>query len=267
MGDDARSIEVLHADESIVVVDKPPGMLTHANSFDRDSPTVVSVLGSRLGARVHNVHRLDRMTTGAMVVARSPSAASELARQFREREVEKRYLAVVRGHLDEDGTIDLPIADLTDGERREASTSYRCLARSRVDEPVGKYGEGWFSLVELDLHTGRSHQARRHLHRINHPVIGDNKHGDKTWNRWAWARIGERHLFLRAIELRFKHPADGAAVEVTLGLPEVWCRLLDEIRLEAPKRYLGSGTGARVRYRGRTLTPATGRSGCSGSGR
>lgn len=244
--DSTAPITILHADDDIVVIDKPPAMLTHSNSFDRHSPTVVMVLGSRLGARVHNVHRLDRMTTGAMVLARHAEAARELSRQFREREVEKRYLALVRGHLDDEGTIELPIAGRSTTDAQDATTDYRTLDRGRVAEPIGRYGEAWFSLVELSLHTGRSHQARRHLHRINHPVIGDNKHGDREYNRWAWARLGERYLALRSVVLRFAHPATAEPMEAGMGLTDPWHRLLGEVGIEIPEPYRGASTFARA---------------------
>lgn len=231
------SIRVVWSDEHLLVIDKPPGMLTHSNSFDRTSPTVVMVLGSRLGQSVYNVHRLDRMTTGAMVVARTHDAARELSEQFRNRNVTKHYLAVVRGHLDDAGSITSPIAHSGHGDDLEAHTDYRTVARGRVDEPIGRYGEGWFSLVELTLHTGRSHQARRHLHRVDHPVIGDNKHGDKVYNRWVWAHVQERHLFLRARELAITHPVSGEPIQVRLGTPEIWLRLLDEVGIELPPAY------------------------------
>ena len=229
------AIRVLYRDESIVIIDKPPAMLTHSNSFDRHSPTVVMVLGSLLGQSIHNVHRLDRMTTGAMGLARTPEAARELSRQFREREVQKRYLAVVRGHLDERGTVESPIRSDRDQEEREARTDYQTLGRGRVDQPIGKFEKAWFSLVALELHTGRSHQARRHMHRISHPVIGDNKHGDKAYNRWAWNQLGEKHLFLRACELSFRHPGHGGEVRVRLALPDIWLRLLETIGIAPPE--------------------------------
>lgn len=225
-------ITILYSDESIVVIDKPPAMLTHANSFDRTSPTVVGVLGSRLGHSVHNVHRLDRMTTGAMVLARTRDAAAGLAEQFRNRTVAKRYLAIVRGHVAAPGTVEASLTSPSDGEERVARTDYEPLATGRVEEPIGRYGEGWFSLVSLRLHTGRIHQARRHLHRINHPVIGDSKHGDKAYNRWAAARLGEKHLFLRAVALDFDHPLTGERVAVRLGVPEVWARCCEMVGID-----------------------------------
>lgn len=220
-------LHISYRDDDIIVIDKPPGMLTHANSFDRHSPNVLMVLGSMVGCPVYTVHRLDRMTTGVMVLALHKRAAAELSAQFRERSTRKKYLAIVRGHMDESGTVTTPMTRITGGEEVSAATSYRTLGHGVVAEPLGRYEEAWFSLVELELHTGRSHQARRHLHQINHPVLGDNKHGDKAYNRWAAARFGERHMYLRASELAFVHPTTREAVRFTVELPALWKRVLE----------------------------------------
>ncbi|HKJ84449.1 MAG TPA: RluA family pseudouridine synthase [Spirochaetia bacterium] len=229
--------EVLYADDEIIVIDKPSSMLTHTHSMDRESPTVIEALAPGFGESVYTVHRLDRMTTGAMVLARTRPSAGELSRQFRDREIGKTYLAIVRGHLDASGTIETPIARTTDSAVLQAHTDYTTLSWGRIDEPIGRYEEGWFSLVQLSLLTGRSHQARRHLHRIDHPIVGDNKHGDKTYNRWAADRMGVRHLYLRAIELSFRHPLTGTAMRVRLGIPELWTRFLREVGCDAPDSF------------------------------
>lgn len=228
-------IEVLYSDDEIIVIDKPPSMLTHTHRMDPGSPTVVQALGTRFGESVSTVHRLDRMTTGAMVLARTRTSAGELSRQFRDREIGKTYLAIVRGHLDSAGTVATPIAHAVHGAELPAQTDYTTLARGRIDERIGRYDEAWFSLVRLSLLTGRSHQARRHLHRINHPVVGDNKHGDKAYNRWAADRMGVKHLYLRAIELIFHHPVTHAPIEVRLGVPDLWTRLLETVGCELPE--------------------------------
>ena len=234
----SATIRVLHSDDQIVVIDKPPGMLTHSHRLDYHSPTVVDVLSARLG-KVFSVHRLDRMTTGAMVLGRTPEAAGELSRQFRDRTVTKRYLALVRGHMSDNGSITSSIEHPSGGEPMGALTEYRTIGRGRVAEPIGRYDEGWFTLAELTLHTGRHHQARRHLHRIDHPVIGDNKHGDKAYNRWAARQTGKRHLFLRASELGFRHPARDSPVTVRLGIPELWSPLLAALGMRVPESYDG----------------------------
>jgi tRNA pseudouridine65 synthase len=229
-------VQITYRDDDIIVIDKPPGMLTHSNTFDRHSPNVLMVAGSMVGQAVYTVHRLDRMTTGVMVLALHRAAAADLSLQFRERTTEKRYLALVRGHPDDEGTISTPMPRNVRGEEVEASTSYRTLGRGVVHEPVGRYDVAWLSLVELTLHTGRSHQARRHLHQINHPVLGDNKHGDKTYNRWAAARMGERYMYLRASELTFTHPSSGERLTFTGELPTIWRRALKAFAVPVPDR-------------------------------
>lgn len=237
----AGPIRIVHQDDDIVVIDKPAGMLTHASSFDRHTPSVLMVLGSMVGRPVYTVHRLDRMTTGLMVLALHREAAADLSAQFRDRETTKRYLALVRGHLDDHGEITTAVPRNIRGEAVEARTDYRTLGRGVVPEPVGRYEEAWLSLVELELHTGRSHQARRHLHQMNHPVLGDNKHGDKTYNRWAASLLGERHMYLRAWSLAFAHPRTGAAVTATAGLPPLWDRALELFAITAPDRLRTAG--------------------------
>ena len=256
----AGTIRILYSDDEIVVIDKPPAMLTHSNSFDHHTPTVLMVLGSMMGKSIRTVHRLDRMTTGVMVAALTPDAARILSDQFRDRSVTKRYLAIVRGHLDDSGTIGTPVSRPSTGEELFAETDYTVLGRGVLPVAVGAYDEAWFSLVDLTLHTGRTHQARRHLQSINHPVLGDNKHGDKTYNRFAAARYGERHLFLRAYELCFDHPVTGGSADADpsaagsgatrrrvvacAGIPELWLRVLDDMGIEVPA---GLATQASVR--------------------
>ena len=238
MTESTGSLAVIYQDSDIVVVDKPPAMLTHSNSFDRNSPTVVGVLGSRLGQQVRTVHRLDRMTTGVMVLALTKDSAAQLSEQFRDRSVQKRYIAIVRGHLDAAGTIETEMRDVHTEEERFAVTEYRCIAHGGITKQLGRYPEGWFSLAEVVLHTGRSHQARRHLHRINHPVLGDRKHGDKSYNFWAEQKMGERYLYLRARELTFTHPTTGVRLCVTVGLPTIWMRCLRAVKINPPGKYV-----------------------------
>jgi len=238
------TIRILHQDDEIVIIDKPPAMLTHRHTLDRHSPNVQAMMERRLKQSVHVVHRLDRMTTGVMVIALTRNSARDLSLQFRNRSTTKRYLAIVRGHSDDIGRVTNPLEGGA-GDAVEADTSYTTLSRGVVGEPVGRYPEAWFSLVQLELHTGRRHQARRHLHQINHPVLGDNRHGDKEYNRWAAARFGSRHLYLRARELVFAHPATGERVSVTVALPDLWRRVLEHIGADIPPAVLG-GTSVSV---------------------
>lgn len=228
---------ILYRDDRIVVIDKPPGVLVHRNGWEPEAPTCVHNLAGRLGRRVYNVHRLDRGTSGILVFALDGESSELLARQFRERRVEKRYIALVRGHCTETRRIDTPITDRR-GRSRPAVTTVRPLSRTVVPEPVGPFSEAWFSLVELEIETGRHHQARRHLNYIAHPVIGDKQHGDSRNNRFITHRYGRGELLLRAVELRFDHPENGRRMRGFAGLPDWWRDLLHGIRLEPPRELL-----------------------------
>jgi len=221
----AGALEILYQDDDVVVVDKPAAMLTHIHQFDRMTPNVAAVLGRTLGRPVHVVHRLDRMTSGALVMALNRDSARHLSLQFRDRLVRKSYLAIVRGHCRDSGTVETPLGSAA-GDHVEAYTEYHTIARGAVPEAVGRYPEAWFSLVRVGIRTGRKHQVRRHMHSIDHPVLGDARHGDKSYNRWAATRFGTRTLYLRATELEFLHPVRDCRLRVELRVPQLWLETL-----------------------------------------
>ena len=237
-------LEILYEDEDLVVVNKPAGMVVHAGAGTARG-TLVNALLHRLGRlsgvggvlRPGIVHRLDRGTSGALVVARNDAAHRELAEQFRARRVEKTYLTLVHGALERDaGTVGLPIArDLRRRTRmtarrregREARTDWRVLARL-----------GGFTLVEVALRTGRTHQIRVHFSALRHPVVGDTLYGAPRQ-----ARAGRQELpplrrnFLHAARIGFLHPRRGERMEVRAPLPpelrEYPGRLAGALGLEA----------------------------------
>ena len=203
-------IDVLYQDARLVVVNKPSGLLVH-RGWGRDRQTLVSLLREQLGlARVHAVHRLDRGTSGVMVVALDPDAARHMGGAFSARQVFKRYLALTRGEAPERGDIDHPIPAKEGGERVASRTVFRRLAIAQ-SEPRHT------SLVAARPLTGRLHQIRRHLKHINHPLIGDARHGKGSLNR-AFHAYGLTRLALHAEALGFWHP-DGAWCVFQAPLP------------------------------------------------
>ena len=223
---EAIPLEVLYEDEDLLVVNKPAGMTVHAGAGTARGTLVNALLhySKALSAtggalRPGIVHRLDRGTSGALVVARNDAAHRQLAEQFRTRRVRKAYLALVHGRLERDaGTIGLPIArDLRRRTRmtvrrregREARTDWRVLARL----------DG-FTLIEVDLRTGRTHQIRVHFSALRHPVVGDTLYGAPRQ-----ARAGREILpplgrnFLHAARIAFEHPRSAEPVEVRAPLP------------------------------------------------
>ena len=219
-------LELLLVDDDFVIVNKPAGMVVHAGAGHARG-TLVNALLHRLGRlsgaggalRPGIVHRLDRETSGAMVVARNDAAHENLAEQFRSRNVRKIYLALVHGKMPRDsGTITLPIS--RDPHRRTRMTARERTGRhARTDWRVIA-GLDRCTLVEAALHTGRTHQIRAHFAAIGHPIVGDTLYGAPR-NLRAGPRtlpLLERN-FLHAARIGFSHPSSGAWIEVRAPLP------------------------------------------------
>ncbi len=221
------ALPVLYQDEACAAVGKPSGLLVHPNPRARERDSVVRRLARQFGRKVYNVHRLDRATSGVLLVAFDPPSAHRMCQAFRFGEVEKRYHAVVRGYTDPVGRIERPLRDWEGTEIREAVTEYRTLATAELPIPVGPYQTARYSLVEVRPLTGRTHQIRRHLSGIAHPVVGDTTHGDAKHNRMFRERFGIHRLLLHATELAFTSPATGERVRVRAPLDDAWRRALE----------------------------------------
>jgi tRNA pseudouridine65 synthase len=189
-------VSFVHRDPAFVVVDKPSGIIVHRGMANDDEDLMRSVRDA-VGARVHPVHRLDRGTSGTVVMATCRDAARILCKAFEEGHVEKRYLALTRGSPPA-GEIDHPIPRTEDGPRVAAVTRVRCLAQA-----------GRYALVEAVPLTGRLHQIRRHLKHVSCPVIGDVKYGKGEHNRHFRDTYGLHRLALHASNLGFAHPVTG----------------------------------------------------------
>ena len=233
--------EILLMDDCICVVSKPPGLFVHPSSLDRRLPDCRTYLENKLERSVYNIHRIDRPASGLVLYALTKDAASVLSEQFRTRAVEKKYLAIVRGHAPDEAYIDYPIPGRRGGDTVPATSYLTCLSRSVVDEPVGKFSKGWFSLVEILLETGRPHQARRHLKHIGHPIIGDTQHGDLRQNMYVRNRLGTVPLCLRAYSLVFAHPSTQEKLLCRAGLTDRWREVLDALKLFIPPTLQTSG--------------------------
>lgn len=211
-------LTVLHRDDALIAIDKPAGWLVHRSNIDRhETRILVQALRDQIGRQVHPVHRLDKGTSGVMLFALDAEAARELGGQFGRNEVRKTYLAVVRGWPAESGTIDHPLSRTSDAygaastalEAQAALTGYRRLATVELPHAVDRYPTARYALMQLEPHTGRRHQLRRHMKHIAHPIIGDATHGKGRHNRFFQAQFGCDRLLLACVELRFRHPADG----------------------------------------------------------
>ena len=238
-------LEILYEDDDVLVLNKPAGMIVHAGA-GHSSGTVVNALLHRYGAlssvagalRPGIVHRLDKDTSGVLVVARNDAAHAALGRQFAARQVQKTYLALVHGRLEQDaGTIGLPIArDLH--HRTRMTTRRRDGRTARTDWRVLARLEG-YTLVEVKLHTGRTHQIRVHFSALGHAVVGDTLYGaPETPHAGRLALQPLARNFLHAARIVFTHPVKQEAVEVRAPLPA-------ELREWLASLTAASGSGAR----------------------
>lgn len=227
----ARRLPVLYEDEAIVVIDKPESVAVHGGS-GVSSGVIEQLRAARPGERfLELAHRIDRDTSGVLVVARKRSALLALQAQWRERAPDKRYLAIVAGRWPlRSKTLAFPLLRRAapNGDRRvsvnaqgqEAITRVRGLAQFELD------GIGAFSLVEAAIETGRTHQIRVHMNHAGFPIAGDDKYGDFTRNRALSAR-GLRRMYLHAASLRIRHPETGRALVLEAPIPVSFAALLE----------------------------------------
>lgn len=225
---DPVSLEILYQDEDLIAVNKPAGMLVHRSWLDKHATQfVMQTLRDQIGQHVFPIHRLDRPTSGVLLFALKSEIAKQMCLQFEQKQVAKRYLAVVRGYLEGSGQIDYPlkpkldkIADKFAAEDKQAQvaiSAYQGLATIEVPIAVGRYQSARYSFVRLTPHTGRKHQLRRHLKHIFHPIIGDTQYGDLHQNRAFADYFGINRLLLHAEALSIVHPT--TAQNLTIVAP------------------------------------------------
>lgn len=211
----ATELEILHLDDAMVVINKPSGLLVHRSEIDRhETQFALQLLRNQLGQRVYPVHRLDKPTSGVLAFALSQEMASRIADLWRQRSVEKQYLAIVRGWMPEFIHLDKPMAPPVDKYARhekvrpeqEAITDFRCLATVEIPVEIDKYPQSRYSLVGVTPHTGRKHQIRRHLKHLAHPIIGDARYGKGRHSRYFRDHLNAPRLLLHASQLTVPHP-------------------------------------------------------------
>lgn len=208
-------LRIVHLDDSLAVVDKPAGLVVHP-APSHQGPTLVDELGEILAGgadpeRPGIVHRLDKETSGLLVVARDDATHAALQEEVRQREVERVYLALAGGRLaSRTGTIDAPIGRAS-RQRHRMAVSGAASRQARTHFEVLELLSAE-SYVEVKLETGRTHQIRAHFGAIGHPLIGDPTYGGEE-------KYGLRRQFLHAHRLAFAHPVSGEALSFRSELP------------------------------------------------
>ena len=232
----AEAIPVLHQDAQLAVVDKPAGLMAHASAMARgEDDFLVDRLRRQFDRPVHLVHRLDRATSGCLLVAFEREVAAELGRIFMSREVDKDYLAVCRGWPEAELLLDYPL----DGgpgkpERKPAVTRFTRLATAEISTASAQHPSSRYALLNCSPQTGRYRQIRRHLKHLSHHLIGDSSHGDGRHNR-AFRMAGVHRMLLHAWRLSFRHPGSGRAISVVAPLDPEFLKALLLLSIAPPK--------------------------------
>ena len=229
-------LDIIYRDEFLVAINKPSGLLVHRSAIDRhETRFAMQVLRDQIGQHVFPVHRLDKPTSGVLVFALSADIAKLMGEIFSQHQLQKTYVAVVRGIAPEYVLLDYPLTEeldkFTDKNAREpeakpAISEFYRLAEITLPYTVDKYPESRYSLVKCIPKTGRKHQLRRHLKHLNHPIIGDAKHGKGNHNRFFQKTFSAHRLLLAATELVFQHPVNAKEIKLTAPLDITMMQLI-----------------------------------------
>jgi tRNA pseudouridine65 synthase len=218
-------LEVLFHDDQLIAINKPSGLLVHRSQIDpSETRFALQLVRDQIGQRVYPVHRLDKPTSGVLIFSLNSDAARHINQQIEHRTTTKTYHAIVRGYAPKALNIDHSLKEQLDKftdrkatqtkEPQTAQTHVKCLATVELPIEIETYPLSRYSLVECTPHTGRKHQIRRHLKHINHPIIGDAKHGRGRHNRYFKSHFDAGRLLLHASSYQLIHPTTGKALSI-----------------------------------------------------
>jgi tRNA pseudouridine65 synthase len=216
---------ILYEDDFVIAVAKPNNVLVHHSSMARnqsEAQTLLELLQERFNKSFYPIHRLDRKTSGIVLCAKETQYVSAFQHLFMTNQIEKVYYGIVRGFAPENGQIDSPVKGRDAKVYKEALTAFETLATVELPIAVQPFETSRYSLVKLLPKTGRMHQLRIHLNKINHPLIGDPKYGDRFHNRMFQAEFDISELFLHAVSLSFVHPFLQKPIAIQSSFPRHW---------------------------------------------
>ena len=218
-------LEIIYRDETLIAINKPHGLLVHRSKY-ADDATEFAVQGLRdqINQYVYPCHRIDRKTAGVLLFSLDQPTNSLMQQQFSNNEVAKKYLAIVRGHTDDEGSIDYALVSES-GKQQEALTHYKTLQRVEMDVAFGKFNTSRYSLIEAYPQTGRYHQIRKHFDHIFHPIIGDRPNGCNKQNKLFKERWNMTTMMLHAQEITFNHPATGEKTTIEAEISDEFKRV------------------------------------------
>tara|TARA_B110000483_G_scaffold101053_1_gene123814 strand:+ start:19 stop:723 length:705 start_codon:yes stop_codon:yes gene_type:complete len=231
------NLDIIFEDQFIICVNKPNNMVVHHAYHSRnvaDETSLLQPIQAEKGIKVYPIHRLDRKTSGIILLAKETIHVSKFQELFTNDEIEKTYYGVVRSFSPESKTIDSPVKGRDASIHKDALTYLKTLEQIVLEIPVKPYDSSRYSLVELKPKTGRMHQLRVHTSKISHPLIGDIKYGDKNQDLMFEENFGWKNIFLHAGHLKFKHPFSEEVLILKANFPKDWISLFEEFTWTNP---------------------------------
>ena len=226
-------LEIIYQDEHLAVINKPHGLLVHQSAIARDAEEfALQMLRDQIGQNVWPAHRLDRKTGGLLIFSLSKEANALAQQLFRENLIQKKYLAIVRGHTPDEMEIDYPLKK-ENGVIQEAFTFFKTLQKAEIDIALGKHSTSRYSLVEAEPQTGRMHQLRKHFAHIHHPIIGDRPHGCNKQNKFFKETWEMDTMLLHASELQFVHPFSKEKIHLKAPFHSEFMRVMKLLNMQA----------------------------------
>ena len=225
-------IDILFEDKFCIIVNKPNNVLVHHSYYSRNikDDSLLQLLRKQfVDANFYPVHRLDRKTSGIILLAKEKEFVSKFQDLFTSQAIQKKYYALVRGFCDDNGVIDTRVKNPDTGVYKDALTHYKTISQITLNIPVKPYETSRYSVLELEPKTGRMHQLRKHANKIAHPIIGDHKYGNRHHNQMFETNFDLDLLFLHAHSLEFVHPFTNQKLLVTKKTPSFWNTFFNKV--------------------------------------
>lgn len=229
-------IEIVFEDDVLIAVNKPNNFLIHQSHYARNiiEITLLQKLQEQLGYPLFPLHRLDRKTSGILLLLKDKNEVAKFQELFSTNTIQKTYYAIVRGFSPASGEINSPVKEDDTGIYKAALTTFETLTQIELPIHVNLHNTSRYSLVKLLPQTGRMHQLRKHMNKINHPIIGDPKYGDRFHNRMFEKEFGNTYLLLHAHQIEFIHPITQQKMKLIADFTDNWKMLLNTFSWEIP---------------------------------
>ena len=231
------SLEIIYQDNYCLLVTKPNNVLVHHAHHSRnkiEEESLIQLIENQFGKRYYPIHRLDRKTSGIILLASKREYVASFQALFTNNEIQKIYYGVVRGFSQEHLIIDSPVKGRDALVYKDAETQLKLLDKIILEIPVKPYKSSRYSLVELKPKTGRMHQLRIHMNKVSTPLINDAKYGDKNHDLMYAEQFGWRNLFLHAGSLEFIHPFTNQKLTLKSSFSGDWIQLFQKFSWKNP---------------------------------